>query len=113
MVMQPGAMQAGTGISRGGLAAGLAAALALGVALWTTPTPASDALPGGAEPQVAAVPDPGAPARSEEFERWRGRSCPLGGCKAAPRGQASSTLAFGAAVGGIAWLSRRRGNHAS
>jgi len=79
---------------------------------WATPALASDFAPAGAQQQVAASPLDAA-QRGAEFERWRGRSCPIGGCDPAPRSQATTTLAFGAAVCAIVWISRRRNSGAA
>lgn len=106
-------MERPAGITRDGLAAGFLAALVVALVWWATPALASDALPAGTEPELVAAASDDTAQRSEEFERWRGRSCPIGGCRPAPRSQATTPLAFGAAVGTIAWLSRRRASRLS
>jgi len=93
--------------------AGFLAVLVAASAWWATPALASDPLPGGAKIQTAAELAVDDVQRSEDLERWRGRSCPLGGCARAPRSKASTPIAFGAAAGGFAWLARRRASRAS
>jgi hypothetical protein len=88
------------------------AVLAAALACAAAPAAASDflpGLPGGAEQELDIAAADTASQRSDHFERWRGRGCPLQGCGPPPRARATTPLAFGAAVGAIAWLSRRRG----
>ena len=109
-------MDAVARISWGGLRAGLLTTMFAALMGWATPALASDFTPdftpAGAKQQVAASPLDAA-QRQAEFERWKGRSCPIGGCDPAPRSQATTTLAFGAAVCAIAWISRRRDSGAA
>jgi hypothetical protein len=105
-------MEAVARISWGGLRVGLLTTLLAVLIGWAAPALASDFNPAGAQQQVAASPLDAAQRRAE-FERWRGRSCPIGGCEPAPRSQATTTLAFGAAVCAIAWISRRRNSGAA
>lgn len=49
------------------------------------------------------------PAQAEAARAWKGRACTPTGCGPAPAATAGSVLGFGAAAGGAAWASRRRG----
>ena len=101
------------GTSPGGQWAAWLAACTLAVLCWAGPASASDTLPAGVGVQTSANAAALPGERSAELERWRGKSCPIGGCGPGPSGQVTTALAFGAAVGAIGWLSRRRGSSPS
>ncbi len=46
--------------------------------------------------------------QAEGLEAWRGRSCPVGGCRSSAPARLSDIASFGAASIGGVWLSRHR-----
>jgi hypothetical protein len=64
------------------------------------PDPTSLDIPPGASQDAA---------RAANLAAWRGRFCLSPTCTRTPAARIADTLAFGGAILGVAWLSRRRG----
>jgi hypothetical protein len=64
------------------------------------PDPTSLDIPPGASQDTA---------RAANLAAWRGRFCLSPTCTRTPAARIADTLAFGGAILGVAWLSRRRG----
>ena len=95
----------------------LAAAVAVVLLLLPLSSGASEPLADASGRAVAAtlaepdLPSPDASAqeaRAANTDAWRGRFCLSPTCRRTPASRVADTMAFGGAIVGVAWISRRR-----